>query len=66
MTDSKFPRNLFPRNLTKSMKRDMRRWWRNLENGIEMTIEMEGKLTEESTLAELLDLCKEKLEEYSE
>lgn len=51
--------------MTKSMKRDVRRWWRNLENGIEMSIETD-ELTEESTLAELLDLCKDKLEEYSE
>ena len=51
------------------IKRSMRRWWGNLENGIEMTIEMEkmaGNLTEESTIAELLELCKNKLEEFSE
>lgn len=53
--------------MTNSMKKHIRRWWRNLENGVEITIAMEElKLTEESTLAELLDLCKEKLEEYSD
>lgn len=53
--------------MTRSILRDLRRWWRNLENGVEMTIEMEGsKLTEKSTLAELLVLCKEKLEEFKD
>lgn len=50
--------------MTESMKRDLRRWWRNLVNGIEISIETEGNLTEESTLAELLDICKNKLEEF--
>lgn len=52
--------------MTERMKRDMFRWWRNLINGIEISIEMESNLTEESTIAELLELSKNKLEELKD
>ena len=57
--------------MNKSIKTDINRWWGNLENGIQTAIEDTlisdcKNLTKESTIAELLELCKDKIEEFKD
>lgn len=51
--------------MTEFMKREIQRWWRNLDNGLKTAIQ-DNYITEESTIAELFELCKDKIEEFSD